>query len=249
MATELYNITSQSEAKAQGLKHYFTGRPCKNGGIGLRRTSNGTCLCQVCRKKELERSSRYYEENREKLLDSARRYRQENPEKMADMARSYRERNKEKEAAQQRRYREENRSKIAERRRRYREKNREKIAENHRLYRKENPKKMGELQRRYNQANPEKRLARGARRRAAKRERIPAWFSELDQFVLEEAYDLATQRQELTGIEWHVDHMVPMQSRKASGLHCAANIQVIPAVMNLEKNNKMRLTKPLEWLR
>ena len=35
---------SRSEAKAQGLKRYFTGTPCKHGHVSERITSNGDCL-------------------------------------------------------------------------------------------------------------------------------------------------------------------------------------------------------------
>lgn len=37
---------SLTEARAAGLKQYFTGRPCKHGHVAPRQTSNGTCL--VC---------------------------------------------------------------------------------------------------------------------------------------------------------------------------------------------------------
>jgi len=37
-------IVSRKEAKAQGLKRYFTGKPCKNGHISERYTSGGHCV-------------------------------------------------------------------------------------------------------------------------------------------------------------------------------------------------------------
>ena len=39
------NIITRSEAKSQGLPHYFTGRPCKHGHISERYTSSGVCVC------------------------------------------------------------------------------------------------------------------------------------------------------------------------------------------------------------
>lgn len=41
-------VMSCPEAKAKGLKRYFTGRPCKNGHVAERLVSNGVCLdCQL----------------------------------------------------------------------------------------------------------------------------------------------------------------------------------------------------------
>lgn len=34
----------RSQAKADGKRHYFTGRPCKNGHVAERYTSNGDCV-------------------------------------------------------------------------------------------------------------------------------------------------------------------------------------------------------------
>lgn len=39
-------IISQAEAKAQGLKRYFTGIPCRRGHVDERRVSNLSCV--VC---------------------------------------------------------------------------------------------------------------------------------------------------------------------------------------------------------
>lgn len=39
-----YEITSRKDAKAQGLRHYFTGTPCAHGHVALRLTSTGNCV-------------------------------------------------------------------------------------------------------------------------------------------------------------------------------------------------------------
>lgn len=35
---------SRKDAKAKGLSHYYTGKPCINGHLSQRKTSNGSCL-------------------------------------------------------------------------------------------------------------------------------------------------------------------------------------------------------------
>lgn len=218
MKPEEYKIISRADAKAQGLKYYFTGTPCSRGSISHRLVSNKHCRCDKCSKHSAETSRKAYEKNRESRLEYAEQYRKENKDAVREL---------------NARYHQNNRGLILDRKRQsYRDK----------------PEVDAERGRRWRKENPEKMLARNSRRRAAKRRSIPAWFSEWDEFVIQEAYALKYQRQEDTGIEWHVDHMIPLRARNACGLHCAANIQVIPAVMNLNKNNKMLLTEPLEWL-
>lgn len=63
-------------------------------------------------------------------------------------------------------------------------------------------------------------------------------FTEFDEFVLEEAILLAKLREQKTGIKWHVDHIVPLFHKKASGLHNAYNLQVVPAWWNVKKGNR-----------
>lgn len=111
-----------------------------------------------------------------------------------------------------------------------------------------NPEKMRRDARQWAQANPEKRRAQHSTRKASLRRALPAWHGEMDEFLALEAADLCGLRKAATGIDWHVDHMIPLLSRKASGLHCAANLQVIPAVMNMRKGNRMALTEPGEWI-
>ena len=77
------------------------------------------------------------------------------------------------------------------------------------------------------------------KRQAAQLRAIPVWaLEEWDSFVVAEMYHLSALRTELTGIKWHVDHTIPLQNKLVCGLHCAANLAVIPAQLNYQKNNK-----------
>lgn len=104
-------------------------------------------------------------------------------------------------------------------------------------------------QREYTKINSDKFLAKNAKRRSLKLNAFVEWDIEFTNFLLAEAYNLAKRREELTGFEWHVDHMIPLQADSVCGLHVWNNFQVIPAKLNLYKNNKLILTQVGEWLR
>lgn len=75
-------------------------------------------------------------------------------------------------------------------------------------------------------------------RHASKLQRTPKWLTADDWFLIEEAYELAALRSKVTGIKHHVDHVVPLRGKLASGLHVPSNLQVIPSLVNIRKTNK-----------
>lgn len=109
-------------AKACGSKHYFTGKPCVNGHIEPRHTSNGTCIeCTRIRVKiwasdHPDRMAELAPARRMKAaLDYAR-----DPQKYADRTRRSRSKNLEAYRERERRYRlehsDEHRSRVRNRR-------------------------------------------------------------------------------------------------------------------------------------
>jgi hypothetical protein len=74
-------------------------------------------------------------------------------------------------------------------------------------------------------------------RQCAKLQRTPNWLSSEDKWVISEIYDLAKLRTKCTGIEWQVDHIVPLRGKTVSGLHVPLNLQVIPESVNKVKRN------------
>jgi hypothetical protein len=106
MSESIYPIISRKEAIQQGLKYYFTGKPCKHGHITKRILHNGTCSrCAIIRcvewnkQKEIttqymkhwhenhieqvnQTTRRYYHDNKEQKLESNNQYRKDNTHKV-----------------------------------------------------------------------------------------------------------------------------------------------------------------------
>jgi hypothetical protein len=189
---------NRKEAKALGLKTYFTGKPCKRGGIADR-SLNGDCLCDACIEFTKQLKNNWDVANR----DKNKSWREANPEKMAQYKKDWQEKNREKQKANLKRWKKD---------------------------------------------NPDKILADFHKRRASQINATPKWYGEFDAFVMHEAALLSRRRSAVTNVKWHIDHMIPLQSKTASGFHCAANIQVIPEALNVRKRNTMTFTKPYEWV-
>ncbi len=133
--------------------------------------------------------------------------------------------NKEHDAAYAREYHISNKSKISEyQKARYRA-NKPQIAERHRKWRKKNIAKSNALTAKY---------------RALKLKATPNWLTaeHLEQI---ESFYIEAQRLSLsTEIPHHVDHIVPLQGKVVCGLHVPWNLQVLTAVENISKSNKLQ---------
>jgi hypothetical protein len=83
--------------------------------------------------------------------------------------------------------------------------------------------------------------ANAAKNRATKMQRTPKWLTEDDLWMIKQTYEFAALRTKMLGFSWHVDHIVPLQGKLVSGLHVPWNLQVIPAVENISKNNNFEV--------
>lgn len=117
------------------------------------------------------------------------------------------------------------------------------------LWRDANKDHRSTIKKKWHQDNKEKRLAymkawrednrdianaNWEKYRASKLQATPSWC-EYEQ--IKSLYSECQRISEQTGIEHHVDHIVPLQSKDVCGLHCLANLQIITADANLSKNN------------
>lgn len=102
-------------------------------------------------------------------------------------------------------------------------------------YRKKKPKQVAKAYANWAKKNRPYLNDKDARRKAKKINATPNWSND---FFIKEAYHLAKLRTKLLGIEYQVDHIVPLVSDKVSGLHNEHNLQVIPASVNHSKGNR-----------
>lgn len=120
-----HEIISRAEAKARGLKRYFTGKSCVNGHVSERMLSGNCIEChrRTATKraadqraknpdKERERNARYHKNNADKIRERKARWRTENRDKVLEMKRIYRANNADKIRDANARWRAENADKV-----------------------------------------------------------------------------------------------------------------------------------------
>lgn len=86
--------------------------------------------------------------------------------------------------------------------------------------------------------NRERRIASVVRHRMKKF--TPRWA---DQEAIDRIYSEARRLSDETGIQYHVDHVVPLKGRSVTGLHVANNLQILSAYQNQRKWNRLEESK------
>lgn len=143
----------------------------------------------------------------------------------------WREGNKEYHVARLKKWRAENADKKNEYQRQWRIRNPEKPAEYQSAWHAKNPGYCAA----WAKANPHKCCQQVARRKANMLLATPKWA---DAEKIDAIYAEAARLTRETGIEHHVDHVVPLKSKLVCGLHWEGNMRVITRAENLTKNNR-----------
>jgi len=127
-------------------------------------------------------------------------------------------------------------AKVAEKRRNDPEMRAKKLAYD-KWYRTERKDIVAQGKRAWAAKNPGATSAAAKLRKWAQKQRTPKWLTKDDLWLIREAYALASLRTKMLGIQYEVDHCVPLQGETVSGLHVPNNLQVIPRVLNRAKWN------------
>lgn len=215
-------VISCAEAKAQGLKTYFTGRPCKHGHIARRNALNGTCAA--------ERNRTWHADNPDKSREGGRRWAAANRDKVNAASR---EANKTPAVqARKARWYQENKQRVSDRRKeRYRA----------------DPKRYVQETREWIERNRERaresfRLARSRRRARVRNSSGQHTAADLKEIFALQGGRCAYCRADLRRHRKQVDHIVPLAS---GGSDDRSNIQYLCAPCNQTKNAK----DPLDFAR
>lgn len=123
----------------------------------------------------------------------------------------------------------------------YRERNEEAHAVYMAKWREANRERINEHGRNYRRQRKEHYNFLCQKRKLDLINRTPKWLTDDDVWMMEQAYELAGMRRQLTGVEWHVDHIIPLRGKVVSGLHTPFNLRVIPRAENQRKTNKFEV--------
>lgn len=206
-------IITKQEAKEKGLKKYYTGKPCIKGHLSERNVCDDKCRqCDY----EYRHSSKSKE--RDKKVRHERYLRKREIE--IAQTKLYKEKNAEWRKSYEKQYEKENADRIAKRKAEYYKEKRDLILERCTTYQKRN-------RGRYNHYSKIRNLI--------KKNRVPAWAN-LEK--IECIYIECKRLKESTGINYVVDHILPLQGKIVSGLHTEHNLRIVEYKENASKLNK-----------
>jgi 5-methylcytosine-specific restriction endonuclease McrA len=132
-------------------------------------------------------------------------------------------------------YRKENAEKVKKANRRWVENNRDKVSATQRRWYAKDLDHSRAIVKKWQKKNPEKLTAIWAKRRSYEQHAILMLHK--DQWkIIDAIYDYSRRITKCIGIPHHVDHIMPISR---GGYHIHTNLQVIPAILNQRKKDKL----------
>lgn len=120
-----------------------------------------------------------------------------------------------------------------------RARNKKSIAERHRRYKEANKDKFRDYARKHYENNKEKHTEKSVLRKTRRELAKPSWLTKENLEEIEYFYWLALDLKISTGLEYHVDHIIPLRGKTVCGLHVPWNLQILSREDNLKKGNKI----------
>ena len=91
----------------------------------------------------------------------------------------------------------------------------------------------------YKKKHPDLYRALARSRRKKHQQATPKWLSPEDKRAIRDIYINAVVASRTTGVQYVVDHIIPLRSDLVCGLHVPWNLRVITQEENLKKSNKL----------